>query len=31
MKVMDVSGSRALLWPNISKVKSSIADGMPKQ
>jgi hypothetical protein len=28
MKAMDVSVSRALLWQNISKVKSFIADGM---
>jgi hypothetical protein len=30
MKTMDVSVPRALLWQNISKVKSFIADGMPK-
>ena len=30
MKAMDVSVPRALLWQNISKVKSFIADGMPR-
>jgi hypothetical protein len=30
MKAMDVSVPRALLWQNISKVKSFIADGIPK-
>jgi hypothetical protein len=30
MKTMDVSVPRALLWQNISKVKSFIADGMPR-
>ena len=30
MKAMDISVPRALLWQNISKVKSFIADGMPK-
>ena len=30
MKTMDVSAPRALLWQNISKVKSFIADGMTK-
>jgi hypothetical protein len=30
MKIMDVSVPRALLWQNISKVKSFIADGMPR-
>jgi hypothetical protein len=29
MKAMDVSVPRALLWQNISKVKSYIANGMP--
>ena len=29
MKVMDVSVPRALLWQNISKVKSYIANGIP--
>ena len=31
MKTMNVSVPRALLWQNISKVKSFIADGMPKK
>ena len=31
MKTMDVSVPRALLWQNISKVKSFIADGMPRK
>jgi len=26
---MDISVPRALLWQNISKVKSFVADGMP--
>jgi hypothetical protein len=30
MKAMDISVPRALLWQNISKVKSFIADGMPR-
>lgn len=30
MKAMDVSVPRALLWQNISKVKSYIANGIPK-
>ena len=30
MKTMAVSAPRALLWQNISKVKSFIADGMTK-
>ena len=30
MKAMDVSVPRALLWQNISKVKSFIADGVPR-
>ena len=30
MKTMDVSAPRALLWQNISKVKSFIANGMTK-
>jgi hypothetical protein len=30
MKIMDVSVPRALLWQNMSKVKSFIADEMPK-
>jgi hypothetical protein len=30
MKAMDISVPRALLWQNISKVKSFIADGIPK-
>ena len=29
MKAMDVSVPRALLWQNISKIKSYIANGMP--
>jgi hypothetical protein len=29
MKAMDVSVPRALLWQNISKVKSYIANGIP--
>ena len=29
MKTMDVSVPRALLWQNISKVKSYIANGIP--
>lgn len=29
MKAMDVSVPRALLWQNISKVKSYIASGIP--
>jgi len=29
MKAMDISVPRALLWQNISKVKSFVADGMP--
>ena len=30
MKAMDISVPRALLWQNISKVKSLIADGVPR-
>ena len=30
MKAMDISVPRALLWQNISKVKSFIADGVPR-
>jgi hypothetical protein len=30
MKAMAISVPRALLWQNISKVKSLIADGVPK-
>lgn len=30
MKAMDISVPRALLWQNISKVKSFITDGMPR-
>jgi hypothetical protein len=30
MKAMDVSVPRALLWQNISNVKSWLADGMPR-
>jgi hypothetical protein len=30
MKTMDVSVPRALLWQNMSKVNSFIADGMPR-
>ena len=30
MKAMDISIPRALLWQNISKVKSLIADGVPR-
>ena len=29
MKAMDISVPRALLWQNISKVKSFVADGKP--
>ena len=29
MKAMDVSVPRALLWQNISKIKSYIANGIP--
>ena len=31
MKAMDISVPRALLWQNISKVKSFIADGVPRE
>jgi hypothetical protein len=30
MKAMDISVPRALFWQNISKMKSFMADGMPK-
>ena len=31
MKAMDISVPRALLWQNISKVKSFIANGVPRE